>query len=167
MVNNESMGHLSLYEDELYGQHEAIEPASEMIFFLLADEWYAVDILHVKEILSTQVLTPLPNVPNHVVGIISLRGMIVPVIHLKAIFGLPLTEDIAGTRVMVIAQEDMMVGVLVDAADRVVSVPISKIEKKLSTLQGDKAEWIEGQIENEGRIVAMLDVKRLIDKTRL
>lgn len=167
MAESIAISHLSLTEDELYGRHEVVEPASEMVFFLLADEWYAVDIDHVKEILPPQSLTILPNVPDHVVGIISLRGIIVPIVHLKLLFGLPSSEDGVQGRVMVVAKGDVVVGVMVDAADQVVPVPNSKIEKKLPTLQGEKAEWVTGQAEHEGRVVALLDVEKLIHKTRL
>ena len=167
MADNSGGARLSLYENELYGQVEVVEPSWEMVFFLLTDEWYAVDILNVKEILPPQPLTTLPNVPDHVMGIISLRGIIVPIIHLKTLFGLPSVEDSDAGLIMVITKGDMVIGVLVDAADQVVSVPISKIEKKLPTLQSEKTEWITGQMEHDGRVVALLDVGKLIDKTRL
>jgi purine-binding chemotaxis protein CheW len=167
MGQDEGVQGISLYENELYGQQELVEPSWDIVVFSAADEWYAADIQFVKEILPPQALTVLPNVPDHILGIISLRGAIVPIINLRSLFGLPASEEAKLGRIIVIAKEKMWVGISVDSAEQVTSVPISKIEKKMPTLQGERADWITGQAEHGGHIVAIVDAGLLLEKTQL
>lgn len=88
--------------------------ARKVIAFNLGDELYGVDIGYVSSIMQPQPAMPLPNVPDFILGMINLRGSLLPLIDLRIKFNLdirPLTED---SRIVVMDSEDFRVGLLVD-----------------------------------------------------
>ena len=88
-----STGGFSLYEEEIYGEDRAEESTRQLLVFALADEWYAVDIMDVNAILPVPLLTLLPNVPSHIIGIFNYHGNIMSAVCLKQLFALPDSED--------------------------------------------------------------------------
>lgn len=160
-------GKLSLYEDELYGEQEAKEAMGQLVIFCLGDEWYAVDILYVSEVVPAPLLTLLPFVPDHILGIFNLRGTIVSVTDLKTILRLPTEESKEKSRIVVIENRGIATGLLVDGSVKAEEIPLSKIEALVSTLDEEKKELIEGQVEWQGRLIAVLNAQKVLAKTKL
>ncbi|MFI5360109.1 MAG: chemotaxis protein CheW, partial [Halanaerobiales bacterium] len=99
----------TLRENEIMEDSER----KQVVVFELADEEYAVDITQSKQIIKVSKITPVPNTPAYVRGVINLRGQIVPVVDLRKRFGIN-----SGTgekeRIITIEYEDMLIGLLVD-----------------------------------------------------
>src|SRR5487761_151731 len=96
--------------------------AQQVVVFDLSSEIYALDILHVHEIIRIQPVTPVPGAPNYVEGLINLRGRVVPVVDLRKRFGLPLRATGDRARIVVVQVSDDIVGVVVDAVSEVITV---------------------------------------------
>ena len=87
------------------------------------NETYAIPILKVKEILGMKEITPLPQTPASVKGVLNLRGMIIPVVDLRVKFGLPSQKATKTTSIvvldLVLDQEKMLLGIVVDTVQEV------------------------------------------------
>lgn len=166
-ANDRGLGKISIYEDELYGDAEVKEATRQFVVFQLCDESYAVDIEHVREVVDRTVITHLPSVPEHIQGIFNLRGNIVSVTDLKKVFSITGDESSEQLqRIVVIENEDMSTGLLVEGSERVVEIPVSEIEQSVATLEEEHEALIVGQVEWEGSLIAILDAKRLLQRTK-
>lgn len=137
----------------------------QYLTFIMADEEYGVDILAVQEIRGWDNATPIPNAPDHIMGVINLRGTIVPIIDLRRRFKLP-PLDYGPTTVVVVLKIETSrgmrnMGVIVDAVSDVYDVPINGIRK---TGMGDNvnARFIKGLVTINDSMVILLELEKLL-----
>jgi len=108
--------------------------AGKFLTFLLQDETYGVPILLVREIIAVHPITPLPHLPDHVRGVINLRGRIIPVIDLRLRLGMPARPYDSHTCIVVIdarmddREESTPMGCIVDTVSEVLSVDAAHLE---------------------------------------
>lgn len=100
----------------------------DLACFELAGQTYAVAIAHVREIIVTPVVTPLPDSPPVVEGVIDLRGTLIPIVDLPRLVVRDDRTIGACPRIFVVAVRDHVVGFRVERATRVVAVPVSALE---------------------------------------
>lgn len=137
----------------------------QYLTFIMAEEEYGVDILAVQEIRGWDTATPIPNAPDHIMGVINLRGTIVPIIDLRRRFKLaPLAYG--PTTVVVVLKIDTArgmrnMGVIVDAVSDVYDVPLQGIRK---TGMGDNANarFIKGLVTINDSMVILLELEKLL-----
>ncbi len=101
---------------------------NQFLTFSLGDEEYGVDILKVQEIKGYVPTTRLPNAPPEVVGVLNLRGTIVPIVDLRRTFGLETTEYSQFTAIVVVVVQGRVMGVIVDNVSEVVNIPAADIQ---------------------------------------
>ncbi len=94
----------------------------QYLTFIVAEEQYGVDILDVQEIKGYSAITRLPNMPEYMKGVVSLRGTIVPLVDLRMKFGMGATKTRSYTVIIVMMVNDQIVGFLVDAVLDVLDV---------------------------------------------
>ena len=153
-------------EDHREAVNNAERATAQFIAFQVDDREYGIDILSVREIRGWSPVTGVPNSPNEVLGIVNLRGAIVPIIDLKACFG-DGTTDIAKSNVVVIVRiEHHVVGLVVDAVSDILSVNPSAIQP-MPELQGSGAKLVPQIINYEGRLLGVLDLGRIMDLDKL
>ncbi len=155
----------ALDEDDLYERKELKEDTLQFIVFRLAREWYGVEMTEVKEIIRFGKVTYLPSSPEHIAGIVSLRGNILSVTDLKAIFHLPYEEPTEKARIIAVESGILETGLLVDEVVETIEVPVSKIEPPLLTLSAETGRYIEGQCKTGSKLVALLNVEKILGKT--
>ncbi|MGZ3512449.1 MAG: chemotaxis protein CheW [Thermodesulfobacteriota bacterium] len=151
-------------DDDLYEREEPKEESLQFIVFRLAREWYGVEISKVKEIIKVGKVTYLPSSPEHIAGIVSLRGNILSVTDLKAIFRLPYEEPTGKTRIVAVESGIFDTGLLVDEVVESIEVPVSKIEPPLLTMPAEAGRCIEGQCWTGSKLIALLSVEKILDK---
>lgn len=102
----------------------------QVVAFHLADEIYGVDIAQVNTVLTPQPITPVPNVPEHVQGVMNLRGRILPVIDLRTRFGLPALDPDKQkfSRIVIMDIDGEVAGLIVDSVSEVLRLPADSIE---------------------------------------
>ncbi|MEI8395682.1 MAG: chemotaxis protein CheW [Rhodospirillaceae bacterium] len=131
----------------------------QFIIFTINDQEYGVSIMAVREIRGWTPESKLPNLPPHVRGVINLRGVVIPIIDLRARFGVQGSE--AGkTHVVIVMQiENTLTGILVDAISDILPIPRDQI-KPSPAMDSDTPEgrYVDGLYTPEGRIIALLDV---------
>lgn len=131
----------------------------EVVEFVLADETYAVEVRHVREVGPLTDLTPLPGTPAFVLGIINLRGEILSIIDIKKFFDLPERGLTDLNKVIVLHSEKMLLGILADAILGVRRIPRSQIQPSLPTLTGIREKYLQGVT---GERVTLLDAEKLL-----
>lgn len=90
--------------------------------FFIDETFYGIELLHVIEIISVQPTTRIPNLPHYIKGIINLRGKVVPVIDVRLKFNQPEREYDDKTCIIVVAINEMLVGLIVDSVAEVVTI---------------------------------------------
>jgi len=132
----------------------------QVVVFELGAERYGLDIATVYEIIRHQPITAIPNAPSFVEGVINLRGRIVPIVDLKARFGMGQTEVTPSSRIMVV-EAGARVGLVVDAVSEVLMVPQDAIEPTPELAAGVDADYLRGIARLQERLVILLDLANL------
>ncbi|WP_454062974.1 chemotaxis protein CheW [Candidatus Nitrospira salsa] len=134
----------------------------QLVSFHVGDEEFAIDILGVQEIIRMVELTPVPNAPYFVEGVINLRGKVIPILDLRSRFGLPPTERTKDTRIIVVEIEKTVLGFVVDSVEEVLRLPERLIETPPSTGRGGSAEFHRGVGRVNGRLLMLLDLGQIL-----
>lgn len=138
-----------------------------LVSFLVADQEYAIDIAAVQEIVQVPPsITSLPNTPRHVLGLMSLRQRLLPLVSLRTLFGLPAVAAEEQHRIVVLALPDgSQVGLVTDAVKEVLSVPSAQADAMPAALTRDQ-ELRElssiCRLEGGKRLVSVIDTHRLL-----
>lgn len=147
------------------------ESAQQYLTFIMANEEYGVDILCVQEIRGWEAVTPLPNAPSHIKGVINLRGTIVPIVDLRECFGLDRVEYTPLTVVIVLKiqteQGARVMGVVVDAVSDVYA--ISDTDLRHAPDLGDciDTEYIKGLVTISDKMIILLAMNKLLSMDEL
>ena len=150
---------------------DASGPARKLLSFALGKEEYGLDILAVREIIGVIDITPLPRTPAYVKGVINLRGKIIPVIELRARFGLtpvPYTEETCIIVVDVPVEgagepESRLMGVVVDTVREVLDIPHAAIEPAPEFGCSIPMDCITGIGKVKDKVVVMLDATKVMN----
>lgn len=140
--------------------------AYQVLTFVLGSESYGVDILRVQEIRGWSAVTKIPNAPPHVLGVLNLRGSIVPIVDLRKRFNLDQVEYTGVTVIIVLSvhaatgRRDF--GVVVDGVSDVVDVQASAVKPTPDLGSPPATEHIRGLLPIQDRMVVLLDIDRLI-----
>ncbi|HXY97917.1 MAG TPA: chemotaxis protein CheW [Steroidobacteraceae bacterium] len=143
------------------------EVASQQVLtFVLGEETYGVDILRVQEIRGWSAVTKIPNSPPHVLGVLNLRGSIVPIVDLRKRFNLAQAEYTAVTVIIVLTVRSEAgrrdFGVVVDGVSDVVDVDAGAVKPTPDLGARAATDHIRGLVSIAERMVVLLDIDRLI-----
>lgn len=136
--------------------------ATQYLTVNLADEEYGVDILAVREIRGWTPVTRIPQAPSYVLGVLNLRGAIVPVLDLRLRFGLVREEYTATTVTVIVTVAGRNFGVVVDAVSDVVDVDAAAVRPVPDMGTAVDTEYLKGLTSVGERMVLLLDVDRLL-----
>lgn len=135
----------------------------QLVSFMLADEEYGVEVLKVREIIRMPTITKMPNVPQHVEGIVNLRGKVIPIISMRRRFNLMENEIGSQTRIIIMDVAGSLTGFIVDAVSEVIRIHSSEIQPPPSMVLsgGIGQEFITGVINHADRLLIIMDVDRM------
>jgi purine-binding chemotaxis protein CheW len=142
--------------------------AHKFLSFCLGSEHYGVEILRVREIIGLIAITPLPQAPEYVKGVMNLRGRIIPVIDLRAKFGLPEVEATKETCIIVMeggdatSGEAVVMGVVVDSVREVQDIPPASIEPAPGFGCAVPLDYIQGMGKVKDKVVILLNIARVL-----
>jgi purine-binding chemotaxis protein CheW len=140
---------------------EGVGVVLQLVSFQLGHEIFAIDILGVQEIIRLAEITHVPNAPHYVEGVVNLRGKVIPIINLRARFGLSATEPTKETRIVVVEVAHVILGFIVDSVEEVLRLPEECIEPMPPTGRGGVDECHRGVGRVNGRLVMLLDLELL------
>jgi len=153
------------YKEDLYENEMPREKTVQLVVCRLNREWYGVEITKVKEVIRVGKITYLPSSPDHIAGIVNLRGYILSVTDLKKIFGLPHEKPTERTRIIAVEYGVLETGFLVDEVVESIEVSVTKIEIPLLTLPSEEAKYLTGQCRLEDKLIAIVNVEKILEKS--
>jgi purine-binding chemotaxis protein CheW len=144
----------------------ATETSEQYLTFMLAGEEYGVDILRVQEIKGWDKVTRIPRTPDYVLGVINLRGAVVPIVDLRRRFGLE-TIAFGPTTVIIVMRvegerNERTVGVVVDAVSEVYNVDPADTKPPPDVCGSVDTVFVKALATIEEKMLILLDIDRLI-----
>jgi purine-binding chemotaxis protein CheW len=138
------------------------ERGGKFLAFFLADEEYGLEILKVHEIIGMMTITPVPRTPEHIRGVINLRGKVIPIVDLRLKFGMDPIADTDQSCIIVVQTDGIEIGVVVDKVSEVLDIPGQDIEDTPSFGTGVSTDYILGIGKSEGRVKLLLDIDKAL-----
>ena len=139
----------------------ATPTSGKVLTFHLGDELFGITILAVREIVSMQPMTALPDTPHFVRGMIDLRGRFVPVVDLRERLGLVAGEESEATCIVVLGIHDAQLGVVVDAVEDVADVVAEEVEPPPPQWVGGRSDYLLGMTRAGDAPVVLIDMERV------
>lgn len=143
--------------------HEVEEDMRRFLTFSLGQEEYALDIADIREIIKPREITDIPRVPGFLLGIISLRGSIIPIFDLKSRLKLGTGVITAEARIVVCSHGQRTAGLLVDRIAQVVTLPATQIEPPPAVLSGLDRDLVEGVGRHQGKMMILLQMASVLN----
>jgi purine-binding chemotaxis protein CheW len=145
---------------------EQAAPSRQYLTFMLAGEEYGVDILRVQEIKGWDKVTRIPHTPDFVLGVINLRGSVVPILDLRRRFGLG-AIDFGPTTVVIVVkvaleQDERTVGMVVDAVSEVYDVNVGDTKPPPDVCGGVETIFVQALATMDDKMLILLDIDKLI-----
>ncbi len=139
----------------------------QYIVVKLGDEKYGIDISNVDNIVRMQRITRVPKSQPQYVGVINLRGEVVPIMSLRKRFGLEDDEYTNSTRIIIIRMEDQsMIGFVVDEVQEVVNLDPRTIEKPAFKLDEENAAFLTGIGKQGEELISLLDIVAVVEEKK-
>lgn len=135
---------------------------AELISVRVGDQQFAIDIMSVREIRGWTASTPLPHAPAHVLGMINLRGAILPVVDLGARLGLGASTPDASSVVVVAQIHGAQVGLMVDAVCDILIVTENMMQAPPDVGSGATLDFVQGIMTTDGEIVSLLSLEHVL-----
>jgi len=145
--------------------------ADQYLTFIMADEEYGVDILRVQEIRGWEHVTPVPNTPDYIKGVINLRGTIVPLVDLRERFSVE-TIPYGPTTVVIVLKvigenSERIMGIVVDAVADVYNIEDEKIKPAPDFGSVVSIEYVRGLASINETMLIVLDIDKLLSSDQL
>jgi purine-binding chemotaxis protein CheW len=135
---------------------------AEFISVAIGQNQYAIDIMSVREIRGWTASTPMPHAPAHVLGMINLRGLVLPVVDLGACLGVGAAVPTASSVVVVIQIDTRQVGLLVDAVCDIIAAGAGALQPPPDVDGGRVKAFVRGVMTTEHGIVSVLTLDRIL-----
>jgi purine-binding chemotaxis protein CheW len=156
-------------------QHDQVSSSvkreGKYLTFALADEEYGIGILKVKEIIGMMAITPVPQTPSYVKGVINLRGKVIPVVDLRSKFDMVSIDYTDRTCIIVVEiegkEERIQIGIVVDTVSEVINVREADVEDTPTFGTRVSTEFILGMAKIEGSVKILLDIDAVLSAKEL
>ncbi len=152
-------------EEDAFGLDDENEDtqANKYLFFRIAKESYGIGIRHVIEIIELQTISAVPDMPSYVIGVINLRGKVIPIVNLRLRFGMEIREYDDRTCIVVAEIEKILIGFVVDTVEEVLEISENNIAPapRFKTVSG-KERYISGLGKVGDLVKILLDVEKMV-----
>jgi purine-binding chemotaxis protein CheW len=142
------------------------DQAGKYLTFALAEEEYGLPVLRVREIIKMMDITEVPQVPEHIRGVLNLRGKVIPVVDLRLKFGFAQGEVTPRTCIIVVevalAAGRVMMGIIVDHVLDVLNVLADEIEETPQFGERVRTDYMKGVAKVKGTVKILLDLDRVL-----
>jgi purine-binding chemotaxis protein CheW len=165
--NKKYLGTVSLSDEELEDMSLDISysEGTRLITFILGEEKYGLDILKVRELISfPEGLTRIPRMPDFIVGMFNLRGLVIPVMDLRKKFNLPGEEKHEFSVIIIVDVENKNIGLTVDAVSDVIFVKDDEMQDTSELAVNVDTKFIKGIAKTKDEMIILLDIDYLLSK---
>lgn len=151
-------------KEELFEQEDTQK--DKYLVFKIEEEFYGIDIKYVTEIIGIQDITPVPELPGYIRGIINLRGIIIPVMDVRTRFKMPQVEYNDRTCIIVIDVETISFGLIIDTVSEVITIEGDNIvQPPESIMESNKYIKGIGKVGNEVKL--LLDCRKILKEDEI
>jgi purine-binding chemotaxis protein CheW len=151
--------------------NEMVGETKSFLSFRLAEEHFTIPVMKIMEILEVPKITKVPQSPNFLVGVINLRGAVLPVIDTRIKFGMSHIEYTINTCVLVlnieVNDENLIVGALVDSVSEVFELHDSQIKPTPTIASRYRADYIQGMIQENDHFMMVLNIDKVFSSNDL
>jgi len=158
-------------KDQVEQVKSSVIREGKYLTFALADEEYGIGILKVKEIIGMMAITPVPQTPTYVKGVINLRGKVIPVVDLRSKFDMETIDYSDRTCIIVVEiegkEERIQIGIVVDTVSEVLNVREADVEDTPTFGTRVSTEFILGMAKIEGSVKILLDIDAVLSAKEL
>jgi len=148
--------------DALSGQISFAADGSQYLTFTLGHEEYGVEILKVQEIKGYSAITPIPNTPPYIKGVMNLRGTVIPVVDLRSKLSMAEAEYNQFTVIIVVNVGAKVMGLVVDSVSDVLNIPKEDIQATPDFGAQVDARFINGMAKAGEKLVVLLDIEKVL-----
>jgi purine-binding chemotaxis protein CheW len=152
-------------------QETNIASSQQYVTFSLGEELFGVEVTRAREILSVTPVTKVPQTPGYLLGVINLRGQVVPVVDMRLKLGLPVSEETEDTCIIVVEVlvdgESIIVGALADAVREVLEIRTDQIEPAPRLGTRLKTEFISGMGKVGEQFLILLNIDQVFSSHEL
>lgn len=141
-----------------------VQGSRELIAFRIGDQEFCVNIMQVREIRGWTPATPLPHSPHYVVGVINLRGAVLPIVDLAVRLGLRRTEPTVRHVIIVVQTRTKVVGLLVDAVSDVLTVNDETIQPMPEVSSDLERQYARGILAIDKRMICLIELAGLFSE---
>ena len=150
----------------MHQKTQEVSASLQIVCFKIGNEEYGIDILQVQEILKIPRITKLPKSRAHILGVMDLRGKVIPIIDLGKKFGIIADLSNSG-RAIVVDIEGKQVGLAIDSVSHVVKVDSGDIEPPPPVVKGISGKYIVGIAKLKTGFVVILDINQIFSVEEL
>lgn len=136
----------------------------EYLTFMLGGEAYGLDILKVQEIRNYEITTKIANTPESIKGVVDLRGVVVPIVDLRVMFGLQCVEYNNFTVVIILNLSGKVVGIVVDGVSDVKNVNANQIREVPDIVASIDTKYITGLATIDERMLILVNIEQLMSR---
>lgn len=144
-----------------------IDKQLQIVGLRIGRETLGLPISLVREIVRVPEITPIPNTPDHIEGVINLRGKIIAVVDLSKRFGEAAVQHNSKSRIVVVELEERLVGLLVNSASEVLRLTPSEIEAPQNVFPNEDMNYVTGVGKLQDRLIILLDLSRILQRVEL
>lgn len=137
----------------------------QLVGMKLGDEEYAIDVLKIQEIIRTVEITVVPRMDTFILGVMNLRGKVIPVIDLRVRFNLDKCDFDKSTRIIVVRFEKQYIGFVVDEVTEVIRIRKAMVEPTPPLVGSIGQEYILGICKYDSRLIMLLDIDRVLNES--
>ena len=140
----------------------------ENLVFTIKSQEFGIQAMRVQEISRVLPITDVPSAPSYIEGIMNLRGRLASVINFRKKLGFEPKEHDEDTRVIVVELDSFPIGIIVDAVEEVIKIPVEKVQKlPESTTTSVSKDYMSGVGMLDNRLIILLDVDKVLTTTEL
>jgi purine-binding chemotaxis protein CheW len=132
------------------------------VLFELAGATYALPSDDIQQLEMVSAPTPVPNAPEFVDGVVSVRGQVIPAVSLRARFGFPRTAHDVRSRLVIVRAQGRTVGLVVDSAREFATIPSDSIKPLPEGVGGLSGRYLRGVAQKGERLMLVVDVRELL-----
>lgn len=137
---------------------------TKQVIFKLGDEEYGMDILLVSAIENYSNIVPVPNAPVYILGILNLRGDVIPVYSLRKKFGMPEVAATDKTQLLVTKTDGVLVGFKVDSVSEILELSEDEIRELPVIVKTEETRYAGGVAHKKDRMVVLLDNEKILSE---
>jgi purine-binding chemotaxis protein CheW len=147
------------------------EEQIRVCLFSIGEDTYAIPVEALTEIIIPQKIFPVPTTPGHVLGVINLRGNIIPIVDIRPVLALP--QRNASGQIAILKHHQVPLGIVVDAVVEIASISKSRFlevpaEHAMQTQAGkSRSRFLRSIIQREDGAIALLDIEKVFNEIKL